>query len=90
MTKTEKLMGEAIRRLRFKSRIWKPVVEEGEWSYTVVDEAYLLVNKVRAYCGMESMSKDLFLQGWHFFDIFQEPYDPLALKYIKKIIWIDW
>lgn len=78
---TDKKVGRAINRLRFKSNVYEP--------YETNDRVFIMVNDVRALAGMQPMTRKMFDDGIKYCHIFADNYD-WALKEFKALIWGDW
>ena len=83
----------AINRLRYKSGLWKPVVEEGQTEVQGMhykDRTFLFVNDVRKLVGIEPMTRKYFDEGWTcMFGIYDRDYNVA-----REMIWLycygDW
>jgi len=80
---TSELMGRAINRLRFKSRIWD---QSANISY---DKIFQMVADIRTLSGLEPTTRRSFDEGIQYRNIFAENYN-YALSELKALCWGDW
>lgn len=79
------LVGEAVRRFRFKSKIWK--LPSG--GFADRDEVYKMVNDIRKFAGMKSMTREMFDEGEHLRNWLAYNYK-YALQEFKYLCYGDW
>ena len=82
----------AINRLRFKSGLWKPVVEDGQTEIQGMhykDRTFVFINDVRKLAGKEPMSREYFEEGWNYRFPYQKNYK-YALMDLWLFTWGDW
>jgi len=80
---TDELMGRAINRLRFKSKIWDQSSNMG--LQTIIK----MVNDVRRMSGLEPYSVEMIEDGLQYRNIFAINYRD-ALAEFKHLCWGDW
>lgn len=80
---TDKEVGKAINRLRFKSRIWKKGSIVG---FTVI---WQMVNNVRKLSGLDPYSYEMVWDGYQYCNIFHANYR-YALAEFRHLCWGDW
>lgn len=79
---SDKALGKAINRLRFKTHIY----DNEHCDYMRI---FQMVNDVRKLSGFRPMSRELFDEGYQYFNIFADKYEH-ALEEFRRLCAGDW